>query len=62
MTTYTSGIKSINDAKTIKRFKQLDNVFKICYEVGELTASEYGRLDIRLLNKVIAFEFKQEGA
>ena len=61
MTTYKSALKSISNAKTIKRFKQLDNVFKICYEVGELTASEYGRLDIRLLNKVIAFEFNQGG-
>ena len=58
MTTYTSGIKSINDAKTIERLRQLYNVFKYCYEWGLLTFSEYRKLDLKLLDTVISFEFK----
>jgi hypothetical protein len=61
MTTYTSGIKSINDAKTIERLRQLYNVFKYCYEWGLLTGSEYRKLDLKLLDTVIFCEFKQEG-
>ena len=51
---YKSAVHRINNANTSGDLKQLINSFTNLYNLGILTESEYQRLDIKIVDKLIA--------
>lgn len=53
---YKSALQRLNKANTSEELARLDRSFERIYDAGFLTASEYGRLDSKLMNKQITLE------
>lgn len=56
MTNYQSAIKRIQKAETETQFRKLEKSFMNLYNAGQLTVSEYKRLDSKLFDKLIELE------
>jgi len=53
---YKSATHRVNNANTNSDLEQLVNSFTNLYNLGLLTESEYQRLDIKIVDKLIAIE------
>tara|TARA_R110000824_G_scaffold64997_1_gene169651 strand:+ start:413 stop:595 length:183 start_codon:yes stop_codon:yes gene_type:complete len=55
MSNYTSAVKRINKADTIKDLKNLEKSFKNIYRYGFFTVNEFMRLDGKIVDRYIMF-------
>ena len=53
---YKSALERLNKANTSKELAQLERSLERIYNAGFFTVSEYGRLDLKLIDKQISLE------
>jgi hypothetical protein len=53
---YKAALERLNKANTIQELERLERSFERIYNAGFFTVTEYGRLDLKLMNKQLAFE------
>jgi len=53
---YKAALERLNKANTLQELARLERSFERIYNAGFFTVTEYGRLDLKLMNKQLAFE------
>lgn len=59
---YHSALIRINKANNVKELEKLERVFSDIYEIGFFTVSEFGRLCVKILDKIVDIELSEETA
>jgi hypothetical protein len=59
---YHSALIRINKANSVKELEKLERVFTDIYERGFFTLSEFGRLCVKILDKIVDIELAEETA
>jgi len=57
---YHSALIRINKANSVKELEKLERVFSDIYERGFFTVSEFGRLCVKILDKIVDIELAEE--
>jgi len=57
---YHSALIRINKANSVKELEKLERVFTDIYERGFFTVSEFGRLCVKILDKIVDIELAEE--
>ena len=59
---YHSALIRINKANNVKELEKLERVFTDIYDRGFFTVSEFGRLCVKILDKIVDIELAEETA
>lgn len=57
---YYSALIRINKANSVGELEKLERVFTDIYERGFFTVSEFGRLCVKILDKIVDIELAEE--
>ena len=57
---YHSALVRINKANSVGELENLDRIFTDIYDRGFFTVSEFGRLCVKILDKIVDIELSEE--